>query len=199
MTPPTPTVFVVDDDQAITESLRWLIESDGLKVETFSNGQSLLNALDNNRIGCIVLDIRMPGLSGIELQEKLKAQKKHFPVIFITGHGDVPMAVRAMKMGAADFLTKPFRDHILLETIHKAIADNQKERNQQELLNEINKTIAILTPREFEVMQYVVAGKLSKAIAIDLGIGNKTVEIHRARIMKKMRAHSLADLVKKVF
>lgn len=192
-----PTVFVVDDDSAMAESLRWLIESVGLKVQIFSNAQSFLSSYARQP-GCLVLDIRMPGMSGLELQQKLREENVLLPIIFITGHGDVQMAVRAMKLGALDFLTKPFSDQILIEGIHKALRLDVSRRQLANETTSISDCLAQLTPREQEVMERVVQGKLNKTISDELGISSKTVELHRAHVMAKMRATSVAELVKMV-
>lgn len=189
-------VYVVDDDQAMLESLSWLIESEGLKVRAFSDAQTFLNNFKPTPPNCLLLDIRMPGMSGLELQEKLKNQGKTIPIIFITGHGDTPMAIQAMKLGALDFLLKPFRDQALLEAVHKAIELDSKRNIDFNKYGDIGLRINSLTPREKEVMALVVKGKLNKTISAELGIGTKTVEIHRSRIMKKMQAKSLAALVR---
>lgn len=191
----TPSVFVIDDDQALCQSLRWLLESVGLQVETYNSGASFLEKYNPERRGCLLIDIRMPGMSGLELQEQLIARHNLTPIIFITGHGDVPMAVRAMKAGAVDFITKPFNDQLLLELIQKAIAQdlNRPDIHQQRQYAE---RMAQLTARELEIMKLVVNGKLNKIIAHELGISIKTVELHRAHVMQKMQVKSLAELVK---
>ncbi len=190
-----PTVFLVDDDQAVRESLRWLIESVGLNVATYDSAQAFLENYYPGRAGCLVLDLRMPGMSGLELQEKLVAQGSQLPIIIITGHGDVPMAVRAMKAGAVDFVQKPFHDQELLDRIHEALEQNARTRQAMAERTKITARLAHLTPRELEVMDGVVAGKSNKVIAAELGISGKTVEVHRAKIMEKMQAKSLAELV----
>ncbi len=191
-----PIVYVVDDDQAVRDSLRWLIESVGLNVETYASAQAFLEAYYPGRAGVLVLDVRMPGMSGLELQNALASQELRLPVIVITGHGDVPMAVRAMKAGALDFIQKPFNDQELLERIHEALERDAPIRFERAERAEVVARLAQLTPRELEVMTRVVAGKPNKAIAAELGISKKTVEVHRARIMEKMQAESLADLVR---
>ena len=192
------TVFVVDDDKAVLESLTWLIESDGLNVKTFSQAQQLLDSDCLDKPGCLLLDIRMPGMSGLELQEKLNTLYCHLPIIFISGHANVQMAVRAMKVGAMDFLVKPIRDQELLESLHRAIRIDHSNRSQRAQHTEIRLKINKLTPREKQVMDKVITGKLNKITSAELGIGLKTVEIHRARIMRKMAAKNVADLVKMV-
>ena len=191
-----PTVFVIDNDQAVREGLSHLIKSVGLNVETFSSAQEFLSAFETARSGCLVLDVRMPGMSGLELQETLHRRKVKIPIIMISGHGDVPMAVQTVKMGAVDFIEKPFRDQVLLDRIQKAILKDSETRKEQDELNSLTARVDHLTVRERQVMNLVVAGKANKVIAMDLGIKQKTVEFHRARVMEKMRAESVADLVK---
>ncbi|MCG8048696.1 MAG: response regulator transcription factor [Candidatus Thiodiazotropha endolucinida] len=195
MTKP-PTVFVVDDDQAMRNSLKWLIESVSMQVETFESADAFIKSYYPGRSGCLLLDVRMPGMSGLELQEYLRANQIAIPVIIITGHGDVPMAVRAMKSGAVDFIEKPFNDELLLESIRYALALDVKQRDMQKQRAEIATRLARLTPREHEVMVMVTNGKANKEIACSLGVSAKTVEAHRARVMEKMQANSLAELVR---
>jgi len=190
------TVFIVDDDEALGESVRWLIESVGLKAEIYDNAISFLNSYDNKSRGCLILDVRMPEISGLILQEELQKKQINIPIIFITGHGDIPMAVQAMKAGAVDFLTKPFNDQALLDSIHSAIQIDAKQYKETEKLNRIVKRIKKLTPREFEVMELIVDGCSNKSVASHLKIATKTVELHRAKIMDKMETKSLAELVK---
>lgn len=190
------TVFVVDDDAAVRDSLSWLIKSVGLNVETFGSAQEFLEVNPANRAGCLVLDVRMPGMSGLELQEKLTAQKVAMPVIIITGHGDVPMAVRTVKSGAFDFIEKPFNDQALLDRIQQALEKDAQLRREACDRQEIQKRLAKLTPRERQVMDMVVAGNPNKIIASKLEISCRTVEIHRGRVMEKMCANSLSDLMR---
>lgn len=190
------TVFVVDDDAAVRDSLSWLIKSVGLNVETHGSAQEFLNACTPNRAGCLVLDVRMPGMSGLDLQEKLASVRIFLPVIIITGHGDVPMAVRTVKSGAFDFIEKPFNDQVLLDRIQQALEKDAEQRVQQGERDEISRRINKLTPREKEVMDLVVAGNPNKIIASELGISCRTVEIHRGRVMEKMQANSLSDLMR---
>ncbi|MDX1253132.1 MAG: response regulator transcription factor [Gammaproteobacteria bacterium] len=192
------TVFVVDDDQDMRTSLRWLIESVGLYVETYSSAADFLSNYDTARPGCLVVDVRMPGMSGLELQEKFAAQNASIPIIVITGHGDVAMAVRAMKTGAVDFIEKPFNDQILLDRIQQAIDKDAETRLINAEYSTIAARIASLTPREREVMEFIVAGRLNKQVAADLDISIKTVEVHRAKIMEKMEAGTLPKLVEMV-
>ena len=190
------TVFVVDDDQAMRHSLKWLIESVGLRVRTFGSASDFLEAYYPGQAGCLLLDVRMPGMSGLELQSYLTRQEIRLPVIIITGHGDVTMAVRAMKAGAVDFIEKPFNDEALLSSLRNALAFGQKQREQQSQRSAIAARLAELTPREHEVMDMVTDGRSNREIAAALGDSAKTVEAHRARVMDKMRADSLADLVR---
>ncbi|MES9900741.1 MAG: response regulator [Sedimenticola sp.] len=190
------TVFVVDDDQAMRSSLKWLIETVGMKVEVFASADEFIRGYYPGRAGCLLLDVRMPGMSGLELQEYFIEQQIRIPIIIITGHGDVPMAVRAMKVGAVDFIEKPFNDELLLDSIRNALALDVEQRSQQSEQAEIATRLAHLTPREHEVMEMVTNGRANKEIAAELGVSAKTVEAHRARVMEKMEAASLADLVK---
>jgi FixJ family two-component response regulator len=192
------TVFIVDDDEAVRDALAELIDSIGRQARTFSSAHAFLDAYDRHQGGCLVLDIRMPGMSGLELQRTLNQRQIDLPVIFITGHGDVPIAVDAMQRGAFDFIQKPFRDQDLLERIDRALnrfAELDRERRQQ---RRILALIEQLTPREKEVMEKVIAGKANKVIAVELKISQRTVEIHRARMMEKMQAATLADLISRV-
>jgi len=191
-------VYVVDDDQAVRDSLRWLIESVGLNVKTFSNGQELLENFNEAEISCLVLDVRMPGISGLDLQQRLKNMNAKIPVIIVTGHADVPMAIQAMKAGAFDFIEKPYSDQLLLERIQCAIEQDDCFKKQQAVNNEINERIDSLTPREKEVMGLVVGGHSNKGIAKELGVSIKTVEVHRGNLMSKMKAQSLSELVRLV-
>ncbi|MFM1891072.1 MAG: hypothetical protein RLZ44_149 [Pseudomonadota bacterium] len=190
------TVFVVDDDQAMRSSLKWLIESVGLAVESFDSADAFLKSYYPGRAGCLLLDVRMPGMSGLELQEYLNAHDIRIPVIIITGHGDVHMAVRAMKSGAVDFIEKPFNDELLLDAIRNALSLDERQRGYRAERAELAARLAQLTPREHEVMQMVTEGRSNKEIANSLGVSAKTVEAHRARVMEKMQAGSLAELVR---
>lgn len=196
MTGKQPNVFVVDDDQAMRSSLKWLIESVGMRVETYATADEFIQNYYPGRAGCLLLDVRMPGMSGLELQEHFLKHQINIPIIIITGHGDVPMAVRAMKSGAVDFIEKLFNDELLLESIRNALALDTEQRKTQAERAEIATRLANLTPREHEVMEMVTAGKANKEIAQALGVSAKTVEAHRSRVMEKMQADSLADLVK---
>ena len=190
------TVFVVDDDPAIRQSLRWLIESVGLNVKVFSTAQEFLEGYDPSTPGCLVLDIRMPGMSGLDLQNELATRKIQVPIIIITGHAEVPVAVRALKAGAMDFIEKPFSDQLLLDRIRRAIEVDAQSRRVRSEQAEVDARLGQLTPRERQVMDLVIAGKANKVIASELGLSPKTVEVHRAHVMKKMQVASLADLVR---
>jgi two-component system response regulator FixJ len=193
-----PTVFVVDDEEDIRDALRMLLASVKLKVETFGSAHEFLAAYDPARAGCMILDVRMPGMSGPELQEQLRANNITIPIIIITGHGDVPTAVRTMKAGAIDVLEKPFSDDLLLERVYQALERDAATRSKQAERDKVAKRMARLTPREREVMGAIVQGKLNKVIAADLGLSTRTVEIHRARIMEKMGARSVSTLTRMV-
>lgn len=190
-----PLVYVVDDDEAVRDALGLLFESVGLDCRLFASALEFLEAYDARQHACLVVDIRMPGLSGLDLQQRLNDQRADVPVIFITGHGDVPMAVNAMKSGASDFIQKPFRDQDLIDRIHKALAQDRERRAMRAEQNVILERLALLTPREGEVMRRVVRGQANKVIALDLGVSQRTVELHRARVMRKLKMRSLAELV----
>jgi FixJ family two-component response regulator len=191
-----PVVFVIDDDRMIRDGLQSLIRSVGLRVETFASAQDFLTAKRQDAPACLVLDVRMPGLSGLDLQVKLGEAGIPTPIIFITGHGDIPMSVRAMKEGAHEFLTKPVRGQDLLDAIQKAIASDRGLRKERQELNEIRARFDTLTPREKEVLDLVVAGLLNKQIADQLEMSELTVKTHRAHVMEKTQAESLAHLVR---
>ena len=192
------TVYVVDDDDAIRDSLRWLLEANDYKVELYDRGESFIAKYDPNAIAVLVLDVRMPGMSGLEVQEHLLARKADLPIIFITGHGDVPMAVRALKKGAVDFIEKPFQQAALKAQVEHMLNEARERRmkNERQSLNEA--LLAKLTPREQQVLERIVAGRLNKQIADDLGISIKTVEAHRASIMDKTNSGTVADLMRVV-
>lgn len=193
-----PTVFVIDDDAAVRQSLSLLMRSMALAVETFESPQAFLERCAVGRAGCVILDIRMPGTSGLELQEEMGRRGYGLPIIFITGHGDVSMAVRAMRSGAVDFIEKPFNDQHLLDRINQALEVDRAGREARAEREQVAARIEQLSPREREVMERIVAGQANKVIAIDLGLSERTVEIHRAKVMSKTGARSLAELVSMV-
>lgn len=191
-----PVVFVVDDEKAVRKSLARLIKSVGLNVQAFSSAREFLESDPSDSPSCLVLDVRMPGLSGLDLQNELDNIGYNIPIIFITGYGDIPMSVRTMKRGATDFLTKPVNEQDLLDAIHRAIEKDKQTRRQKDEIGGIQQRVDSLTPREREVFSLVVTGMLNKQIAHDLGMSEKTVKVHRARVMGKMQAGSLAELVR---
>jgi FixJ family two-component response regulator len=196
MSPTRETVFVVDDDPAVLRSFSRLLRSARLNTVTFASPAEFLDRFDPSSPGCLVLDVSMPGLDGLELQEMLTAQGNELPILFVTGHGDIPKSVQALKRGADDFLTKPVDETDLLRAVRQALARNRSERKQRAEFAESRGRLATLTPRELEVLEGVVAGQLNKQIAGDLGAALKTVKVHRGRIMEKMGVKSLADLVR---
>jgi FixJ family two-component response regulator len=196
MTGANATVFVVDDDESIRDALKSLIDSVGLPVETFATAREFMESRGPDAPGCLVLDVRLPGLSGLDLQRELAQANIHTPIIFITGHGDIPMSVQAMKAGAVEFLTKPFRDQDLLDAIQQALERDSAAREQRAEIAELRARYDSLTPRESEVMGEVITGLLNKQIAAELGTSEITIKLHRAQVMQKMRADSLADLVR---
>jgi len=198
MKPGLPTVFIVDDDEAVRNSLRLLVKSVGLTATALVSAQEFLASFDPLQPGCLVLDVRMPGMSGLELQQQLNLYGAVIPVIFITGHGDVPMAVEAMQQGAFDFLQKPFRDQDLIDRIQRALEKDRANRAALDERSRIRERHEMLTPREREVLALVTSGKANKIMAADLGLSQRTVEVHRARVMEKMGASSLAHLVRMV-
>jgi len=193
---PEPTVYIVDDEPAIRDSLAMLLRSVGLASRTFPSAPAFLEGFDAGAPGCLVADVRMPGMSGLELQEALRARQAALPVIIITGHGDIAMAVRAMKAGAADFIEKPFNEQVLLDAVHRALAQQPGEPPPSAVRAEIEGRVATLTPREREVMLLVADGRPNKVVATRLGLSTRTVEVHRAKAMEKMQARSLAELVR---
>jgi FixJ family two-component response regulator len=191
-----PTVFVIDDDASVRRSLTRLLGSMGYEAETFASARLFLARQHFDGVGCILLDVRMPGMSGMDLQEELRQADNRLPIVFITGHGDIPMSVQAMKRGAADFLTKPFDDEQLLDAVKKAIEKDSRAKLQDAEVNECLGRIRLLTPRENEILRYVITGILNKQIASKLHIAEKTVKVHRGRIMEKLCVGSVAELVR---
>jgi two-component system response regulator FixJ len=198
MKPRVPIVFIVDDDEAVRNSLRLLVKSVGLNATALLSAREFLETYDPQQPGCLVLDVRMPEMSGLDLQQQLNLRGAVIPVIFITGHGDIPMAVEAMQQGAFDFLQKPFRDQDLIDRIQRALEKDRLNRAELAERSRIRERREQLTPREREIMALVTSGKPNKVMAADLGLSQRTVEIHRARVMEKMGASSLAHLVRMV-
>jgi FixJ family two-component response regulator len=195
--PSPPNVFLVDDDESVRRALARLIKSAGHSVQTFASAREFLGTKPGSQeAGCLVLDVRMPGLTGIDLQRELQTMNRNLPIVFITGHGDIPMSVNAMKAGAVDFLQKPVKDKDLLRAIEQSLARAARDQSQREEIAQIQKRVESLTPREFEVMALVVTGMLNKQIAFKLGTVEKTVKVHRARVMDKMGVDSIAELVR---
>jgi FixJ family two-component response regulator len=189
------TVFVVDDDAAVAKAIARLLSADGWKVKTFASAEAFLDARDRGAPGCLVLDVNLPGLDGLALQQQLRDAGAALPIVFLTGHGDIPMSVRAIKAGAADFLTKPVRSETLNAAIRAAIEQHAEQSRNTADIESLRKRLASLTPREREVLDAVVAGRLNKQIAFDLGIVEQTVKYHRARIMERMQVKSVAELM----
>lgn len=192
----SPCVFIVDDDQQVRGALKLLMESVGLEVETYTSAQTYLEQFEVQKAGCLIIDVRMPGISGLDLQARLAAEKIHPPIIIITGHGDVPMAVRAIQSGAIDFIEKPFNNQSMLDSVHKAIELDARQRGESSRLLEIEENYNTLTPREKQVLQLIIKGKRNKNIAYELIISQSTVEAHRSKVMEKMHAATLSDLMR---
>lgn len=193
---PKPVVFIVDDDEAVRDSLRLLFKSVGLVSKAYNSATDFLEAFDPEQPGCLVLDVRLPGLSGLDLQRELTEKHAILPIIFISGHGDIPMAVKAMRDGAVDFIQKPFRDQELIDRIHEALKLDAENRAQIEQYDAIRLNFEKLTGREREVLDSVIKGKANKVIAADINVSQRTVEVHRANGMEKMQAKSVAHLVR---
>ena len=191
-----PLIYVVDDDPSVLKSMERLLRSAGYDIRTFTSALEFLNFRHTDAPGCLILDVMMPELSGLELQERLADREIRLPVVFITGHGTVPMTVQAMKAGAVDFLQKPFLDEDLLDIVAKAVAADRRAKAELRELTNLRKRMKTLTPREFEVFSLIVTGLLNKQVAFELGTSEKTIKVHRARIVEKMGAGSLADLVR---
>jgi FixJ family two-component response regulator len=195
-TPGEPTVYIVDDDASLCDAISRLLRSVGLRVQLFGSAPELLQSKLAETVSCLVLDVRLPGVGGLEFQTELAKANIHMPIIFMTGHGDIPMSVRAMKAGAIDFLTKPFRDQDMLDAVTKALESDRKRRESEGATSDLRARFELLTPREREVMALVTAGLMNKQIAAETDLAEITVKIHRGHVMKKMAARSLADLVR---
>ena len=195
MSEPKPTVFIVDDDEVVRDTIAQLAEAVDLKAKTYSAAREFLDSYVPEEPGCVILDVRMPGMSGIKLQAKLRDQNIHIPIIFITGHGDVPMAAQAFKNGAVDFIEKPFRNQDLLDQIQEALTRDTRFRQKQAVQKTVQDKLVLLTQREREVLNLVMEGKANKVIACELGLSQRTVEVHRAGIMEKLQVDSLAELI----
>jgi FixJ family two-component response regulator len=192
----TPTIFVIDDDASVRKSLSRLLRSFEFEVETFASAELFLTRDPYDGVGCIILDIRMPGITGMALHDHLVKTNYSMPIIFITGHGDIPTSVQAMKKGAVDFLPKPFDDEELMRAVRRAVEKDVKAKAEQGEVHQILEHVNRLTPREYEILRYIIAGLLNKQIAFKLGIAEKTIKVHRGRIMEKLRVSSVADLVR---
>jgi len=195
---PAPVVFVVDDDPSVRSSLKFLLSSMGLQVESFDSAETFLQRKPSDAPSCLVLDVRLRGLSGLDFQRELAARNIRIPIVFVTGHGDIPMSVRAMKAGAIEFLTKPYRDQDLLDAVRIALERDRARREQEKELTDLQQRFDLLTPREQKVISLAVSGMLNKQIAAQLGTAENTVKVHRSRAMEKMNAQSFADLVRMI-
>ena len=191
-----PTVFIVDDDRGMRQSIQDLVESVGLRAESFATGEEFLRRKRTNDLSCLVLDVRLPQMSGLDFQQQLAEADVQIPIIFVTAHGDVPMSVKALKSGAVEFLTKPFRDQDLLDAIHQALQRDRTDRERQAEIHDLQQRYHALTAREREVMTLVVSGMLNKQIASEIGASEATVKIHRGHVMQKMQAGSVVDLLR---
>jgi FixJ family two-component response regulator len=196
MIPARPTVYVVDDDPSVRLAMERLLKSVGLTVKTFASAQEFLDQTTPEWSGCLIVDLRMPGIGGLDLQDQLTARQVRLPVIFLTGYGTVPASVRAMKAGAVDFLEKPVDDQTLLDAVHKALERDRGARRNQAEIQVLHQRLATLTPREYEVLTFIISGRLNKQAAAELGTAEKTIKVHRARIMEKLQCASLAELVR---
>jgi FixJ family two-component response regulator len=196
MSPAKPAVYVVDDDLSVRVAMERLLKSVGLTVKTFASAWEFLDQATPEWSGCLIIDLRMPGMGGLDLQDQLSARQVSLPVIFLTGYGTVPASVRAMKTGAVDFLEKPVDDQTLLDAVHKALEKDRGAKRNQAEMQALQKRLAILTPREYEVLTFIISGRLNKQAAAELGTTEKTIKVHRARIMEKLQCASLAELVR---
>jgi FixJ family two-component response regulator len=196
MSPVRPAVYVVDDDPSVRVAMERLLKSVGLTVTTFASAREFLDQATPEWSGCLIVDLRMPGMGGLDLQDQLSARKVSLPVIFLTGYGTVPASVRAMKAGAVDFLEKPVDDQTLLDAVHTALERDRGARRNQAEMQGLRQRLAILTPREYEVLTFIISGRLNKQAAAELGTTEKTIKVHRARIMEKLQCASLAELVR---
>ena len=196
MVKPNPILFVIDDDASVRKSLSRLLRSAGYTAETFSSAEEFLHREHFDGVGCILLDVKMPGLSGMDLQQELNRADYHMPIVFMSGHGDIPMSVEAMKKGAVDFLPKPFDDKHLLQAVENAIKIDQQRRAEYAEILDIRRRLELLTPRENEIFRHIITGMLNKQIALKLDIAEKTVKVHRGRVMEKLGIDSVAELVR---